>query len=76
MIELVGAFSSSTSQETEDTMLLSPSEMVIVGMVAGGVMVGAIGTVAVGMVAGMVGGVRGHYVSTIIRLHTPSRPPH
>ena len=56
MIELVGAFSSSTSRETKDTMLLSPSEMAIVGMVAGGVMVGGVGTVAVGMVAGMVGG--------------------
>ena len=56
MIESAGAFSSSTSQETEDTMLLSPSEMAIMGMVADGVMVGGVGTVAVGMVAGMVGG--------------------
>ena len=53
MIESAGAFSSLTSRETKDTMLLSPSEMVIVGIVAGGVMVSGVGTVAVGMVAGM-----------------------
>ena len=48
-----GMFSSSSCRETGDTML--PSETRIVGVVAGGVMVGAVGTVVVGIVAGMGG---------------------
>ena len=56
MVESAGAFSSLISQETEDTMLLLLSEMAIVVIIAGGVMVGAVGTVAVGIVIGMVGG--------------------
>jgi hypothetical protein len=56
VVELAGAFSSSNSRGTKDTVLLSASEMGIVGMIAGREMVGAVGTVAVGMVAGMVEG--------------------
>jgi hypothetical protein len=56
VVELAGAFSSSNSRGTEDTVLLLASEMAIVGMIAGREMVGAVGTVAVGMVAGMVEG--------------------
>ena len=56
MFELAGAFSSSNSRGIEDTVLLSASEMAIVGMITGREVVGAVSTVAVGMVAGMVVG--------------------
>ena len=48
----VGMFSSLSIRETGDTILLLPSEMGIMGIIAG-VMVGAVDTVVVGIVAGM-----------------------